>query len=184
MEDQSIIKLFFARSERAIRELDVQYGRLCRRLAANILQNEQDVEECVNDAYLAVWNRIPPEKPDPLASYVCRIVKNVSCKRQAVCKAKKRDTSYDIALAELEECLVGATGVEDALLAKELSAHINYFLEKLTQGDRILFVRRYWFGDSVKDIASMQQMSGNHVTVRLHRIRKRLKKYLEMEGLL
>ena len=181
MEDQLIIKLFFERSETAITELANKYGGLCASLAYNILKNEQDVEECVNDAYLAAWNAIPPETPNPLSAYICRITRNLSLKKYHLNTAKKRNNYYDLALEEIEGCLVGISNVEDEILVKELSAQINAFLEKLKEKDRIIFIQRYWFCDSAQEIAKKLGVSVNYVTVHLHRTRVKLKKYLEME---
>lgn len=184
LEDQLIIKLFFERSESAITELSCKYGGLCASLAYNILKNEQDVEECVNDVYLAAWNTIPPKTPDPLPAYICRITKNLSLKRYHLNTAKKRNNYYDLALDEIAECLEGISNVEDEILVKELSVQINTFLAKLKVKDRIIFIQRYWFCDSIQEIAHKLGVSANYATVHLHRTRTKLKKYLEMEGFL
>ena len=105
MEDKRIIDLFFARSELAIEALAAKYGALCSRIAENILGDSMDAEECVNDAYLGVWNSVPPQRPDPLRSFLCRIVRNLSISRYHANTAKKRNSSYDVALEELEGIL-------------------------------------------------------------------------------
>ena len=125
MEDQKIIELFFARSEQAIAQLQNKYGNRCLRVAGNILNNRLDAEECVNDAYLAVWNSIPPQKPNPLLTYVCHIVRNLSIKKYHANSALKRNSHYDIALDELEECIQTNETVENELAVKELAGAIN-----------------------------------------------------------
>lgn len=184
MEDQLIIKKFFERSEEAVRELSDKYGALCKGIAYRILGNEQDAEECLNDAFLAVWNNVPPESPDPLSAYVCRITRNISLKKYHANTAKKRNTQYDLALEELEECLAGDSSVEDEILAKELKQGINDFLPGLKKIDRIIFVKRYWFLESVSEIAESIGRNNNYVTVHLHRSRKKLENYLKQKGLI
>ena len=107
MDDEKIIELFFVRSEQAIKELDRKYGRKCHAVSYNILNNHQDAEECVNDAYLGAWNAIPPAKPDPLLAFVCKIVRNVSLKRYERNTAAKRNSRYDVSIEELGDCFYG-----------------------------------------------------------------------------
>lgn len=174
MEDKSIINLFFERSETAIAEVAGKYGKLCQSISYNILRNEQDAEECVNDTFLAAWNTIPPEKPDPLQAYICRITRNLSLKKYHANTARKRNNHYDVILEEIADCLESKIMVEDEILAKELVSQINAFLATLKVGDRVLFIRRYWYCDSVSEIAKNMNISVNTATVRLHRIRKKL----------
>lgn len=182
LEDSKIIDLFFARQEQAIVELSNNYGAVCSKIARNILSNSLDAEECVNDAYLGAWNTIPPKRPDPLSAYICRIVRNISIRRYHFNTAVKRNSFYDIALDELEECLASASSVEEEVSAKELSGLLDRFLETLDTENRVMFMRRYWYADSVSDIAENFHMSSNNVSVRLSRIRTRLKKFLRKEG--
>ena len=184
MEDSKIIALFLERSEQAVAELDRKYGAAARSTAVHILNDRLDAEECVNDAYLAVWNSIPPQRPNPLISYLCRIVRNLAVNRYHARTARKRNGSYDLALDELEECLPSSVNVETELEAKELTEAINRFLAALSREDRILFVRRYWYADSVSELASRTRSSPNRVSVRLFRLRERLRKSLTKEGLL
>ena len=183
MEDHEIIELFFARSEQAIAQLQSKYGRRCLRVAANILNNPLDAEECVNDAYLAVWNAIPPQRPEALPAYVCRIVRNLSIKKYHANSARKRDSRYDMALDELEECIQTGKAAEEQVAVKELAEAINQFLGTLSRENRVMFVRRYWFSDSVTDIAGMFRTSSRNVSLRLLRVRKGLKTHLEKEGI-
>lgn len=184
MEDSRIIQLFFERSEQAIAELSEKYGALCLKLADGILGDRLDAEECVNDAYLAVWNTVPPESPDPLISYLCRIVRNLALKKYHEKTAKKRDSRYDAALDELAEVLAAPASVEDEIEAKETAESIGRFLETLNPKDRILFVRRYWFADGIGELAEDFGLGRHAVSVRLSRIRKSLKKHLLKEGIL
>ncbi|MCD7785922.1 MAG: sigma-70 family RNA polymerase sigma factor [Oscillospiraceae bacterium] len=178
MEDEKIIRLFFERSESAIIELDRKYGSLCRSVSKNVLGSVEDASEAVNDTYLAVWNRIPPEKPENLLAYVLRIAKNQSLKILRYRSAQKRDSFYQVALDELEECLPGNSSVEAELDFKELSEAVDSFLETLSAENRVIFLRRYWFSDSLKDIAKLTGLTEKTVSVRLVRIRKKLKDYL------
>jgi RNA polymerase sigma-70 factor (ECF subfamily) len=182
MDDSKIIELFFERSEQAIVELSSKYGNICQKVAVNILKNIPDAEECVNDAYLGAWNTIPPQKPSPLLTYICRIVRNISIKRYHQNTAKKRNSYYDVARDELENCLPTATTVEDEVNANELSVFFDDFLDTLDKTNRVMFVRRYWFSDSISDIATMFNMDNRNITVRLSRTRKKLKQYLIEKG--
>lgn len=184
MTDTEIINLFFERSEQAITELARKHGSAVARVARNILGNEQDTEECVNDTYLGTWNAIPPTKPSPLRTFVCKIARNLATMKYHSNTAEKRNSQYDLALDELEEYLADNSSVEEAYDAKELAEAINGFMATLSYTDRFIFTRRYWYSDPVKDIAKMADSTTNSVTVRLFRIREKLRLYLEKEGLL
>lgn len=182
MEDKKIIDLFFERSENAIKELDLKYGKLFYNLSNNIVNNKQDAEECVNDAYLGAWNTIPPQKPNPLLSYICKIVRNISIKSYW---KNKKHSSYAISLDELEPFICGNSVTESEIEVKELTRIIEKFLDTLSKENRIIFIKRYWFCDSYKDIAEFMVFSEKNISVRLARIRQKLKKHLiEMEVLL
>ena len=183
LEDREIIGLFHERSEQAILELDRKYGAAVRKTAVNILNNRQDAEECANDTWLGAWRTIPPQKPDPLSAYVCRIARNLAIKRLRANTAAKRNGSYDLALDELEECIPSGEDPAADLEVKELTAAINRFLDGLGYEDRYLFVRRYWYADSVADIADQTHGSVNRCSVRLFRLREKLRKSLQKEGL-
>jgi len=184
LEDSKIIGLFFERSEQALEELNRKYGPAIRKTTANILNDRLDVEECINDTYLKVWNSIPPQRPNPLVSYVCKIAHNLAVNRYHANKAEKRSGNYALILDEMEDCIPSGTNVETEAEAKELAAAINRFLSTLSSEDRFLFVRRYWYADSVTDLAVMTNGSPNRISVRLFRIRERLRKTLVKEGLL
>lgn len=184
LEDEKIIELFFARSELAIRELDTKYGRVCHAVSYNILNDRQDAEECVNDAYLGTWNAIPPQRPNPLLAFVCVLVRRYSIMRYRANTAMKRNSSYDIAVSELEHCLKSSDDVENEVETKELAHIIEEFLDTLSHKNRILFMRRYWFADSYKNIAARTGLSEKNVSVRLARIRRQLREYLAGKGVL
>lgn len=179
--DERIIELFFQRSEEAIKKLDEKYGKVCRKLSLNILSSWQDAEECVSDAYLGIWNAVPPAKPDPLLAYLCRIVRNISLKRYYRNSAAKRNSVYDMAMEEIESSLPSLDTVEGQVEARELAHMIESFLETLSQKNRVIFMRRYWFSDTYEDIARRTGITRKNVSVRLTRIRRQLKEYL-MEG--
>ena len=178
IEDEKIIDLFFNRSEKAIQELDIKYGKVCHKLSYNILNNKQDAEECVNDAYLGAWNAIPPTRPNPLLSYIVKIVRNISLKIYWRKEAAKRSGHYKIALEEIEGYITDQKTVEDEIEARELARIIEEFLDTLTTENRVIFMRRYWFADSYKDIAELVGISEKNISVRLTRIREKMKQYL------
>ena len=178
MDDEAIIELFSAQSEQAIRELDEKYGKVCHSLAYNILHSRQDAEECVNDAYLGAWNAIPPAQPNPLLTYICKIVRNISLKIYYRKEAAKRSSHYTIAMEEIESCIADPNTVEAEIEAKELARIIESFLETLTVENRVIFMRRYWFSDSCKDIAEFVGLTEKNISVRLTRIRQKMKDYL------
>ena len=178
IDDEKIIDLFFERSEQGIRELDNKYGAVCHNLSYNIVNNRQDAEECVNDAYLGAWNAIPPARPNPLLSYIVKIVRNISLKIYWRKEAAKRSSHYTIALEEIEACIADQKTVEDEIEARELARIIESFLDTLTVENRVIFMRRYWFSDSYKDIAELVGLSEKNISVRLTRIREKMKQYL------
>ena len=182
MDDSKIIELFFERSEQAVIELSNKYGAICSKVADNILNNRLDSEECVNDAYLGVWNTIPPQRPNPLLSYVCRIVRNLALKKYHENTAQKRNSYYDVALDEIADCIPASFSVEDEIMAKEVAGVIDGFLETLDQQSRIMFIRRYWHADSIEEIAALLHKSKHYISVRLSRTRKALRQHLKKEG--
>lgn len=182
MEDEKIISLFFERSEQAIQELDKKYGKICSTISYSILNNRQDAEECVNDAYLGVWNAIPPARPNPLRAYLCKIVRNLSLKTYYRNEAAKRGSVYAVALQELEPFLSAPGTVETELEARQLARVIEAFLDTLTAENRVIFMRRYAFSDSYADIARCVGLSEKNVSVRLTRIRRQMRAYLTEKG--
>lgn len=178
MDDKTILALFQCRDERALAECGRKYGELCRRTALNILGNAEDAEECVNDTYAALWQSIPPACPQSLAAYACGVARNLAHKRYEHDHAARRRTNYAVSLDELAESLPD-TSAEGGHLAEAL----NGFLATLTPRERRAFVRRYWLGESIADVARDGGMSVAATKSLLHRLRGRLKKYLEKEGI-
>ncbi len=175
--DGAIIDLYFARDERAITETQRRYGRMCRRLAEGILHSPPDAEECENDAYLRVWNSIPPQRPQSLRAYLCRIVRNLALNRLRDLSASRRDRDLWISLEEVSECLP-AREEEPTLLAR----HLSDFLRTEEALDRKLFLGRYWYASSVKSLAEAHGLSPNAVSLRLYKTRARLRAYLHERG--
>ena len=179
--DEKILELLKSRSEHAIRELERKYGGTCMRVALNITASHQDAEECVNDAMLAVWNSVPPEEPDPLGAYVCRITRNIAVDKMRRETAQKRRTNHSAALDELADG-IGVDDVSESLSASELTAEINGFLARLDAESRIMFVRRYYYGDAVRDIAKRLRLPARAVSVKLFRVREKLGEILKEKG--
>ena len=184
LDDREIIALFYARSEQAIEELKKKHWAAVGRVAFNILNDPQDAEECVNDTYLGARNTIPPQNPEPLRTYVCKIARNLALKKLQSNQAVKRNSSYDAALDELADCLPSVETVESILDAKELSAAVNRFLDAVSYDDRYIFLRRYWYADTVTSIAAMMHWGAHRVSVHLSRTRKQLRNYLKKERML
>lgn len=184
MDDKQIIGLFFQRSEQAITQLKEKYGALCLSVARHILPDSRDVEECLGDVLLKVWNTIPPERPDSLAAYVSRISRNTALDRYSYNHAGKRSSALTNAFEELEGCLSSSFNVESLAQEKDFQRFINQFLRGLKKEHRIYFVRRYWYGESIAEIASAFQVSEEKIKSSLFRTRNQLKSALEMEGVL
>lgn len=178
MIDEQIIELFFERSEGAIHALDGKYGKVLHNLSYNILNDHLDAEECVNDSYLGVWNAIPPERPNPLLTFVCKIVRNISIKKYHAKTAIKRNSTYDVAMSEVANYILAPNNVEAEIETKELARLIENFLDTLSVENRVIFMRRYWFSDTYKDIAKRVGMTEKTVSMRLTRIRKQMREFL------
>lgn len=184
LDDSEIIDLFFKRSERAITELSSKYGRLCMTISMNILSQEQDAEECVNDSYLVAWNTIPPQKPNPLRSYICRIVRNQSINRWRYKNAKKRKSEYDLCLEELENVLSASGKIDDELNEKALVSYLEEFLDTLDPVNRMIFIRRFWFMDPYQAIAKRSGLREVTIRVRISRTKRSLKTFLVKKGVI
>ncbi len=181
MEDQSIIDLYFERSEEAIKETKEKYGHLLKSIALGILKSMPDAEECENDTYLKVWNIIPPQRPSIFSAFISKIVRNISLDRYDFIHAEKRGNGeVPILLDELSECIQGEEN--DFMEEAELSRIINAFLKNLKHDARNIFIRRYWFGDSVQEIASYSGYSKSKIKMSLMRSRNALKTVLTEEG--
>lgn len=182
MKDSDILDLYFARDERAIKETDKKYGRYCRTIAYNVFANDEDAEETVNDAYFGVWNCVPPQKPNIFSSFLGKITRNLALKKQREKAAQKRGGNTETVLLELCDCVPSGSNVEKELEAKELSAVIDSFLREIPEKERIVFMRRYWYMDSVSDICRVMGMREGSVRVMLSRTRKKLAERLAKEG--
>ena len=183
MRDEDIISLLFDRSEKGISAMDEKYGVACRRLSLNLVGNEQDAEECVNDAYFAVWNKVPPEKPNPLSAFLYKILRNLSLKKYREKKAKKRNGGFEELLDELEEFLPSAETTESRIEQKELTRVIEAFLDTLTPENRNVFLRRYWFAESYEQISKATGYSKSNVSMRLLRTKEKMMTYLTERGI-
>lgn len=181
MEDQKLLQLLNLRSDSAITALAKQFGDRLFRTAYNILGSREDAEEAVSDTYLALWNTIPPEQPQPLEGYVHRTGRNIALKKLRFLSAQKRSSQYDVSLDELSAILPGGS-MEEAMDARLLGQAMDRFLDTLPKLSRILFLRRYWYGDPVKELAKEFSITENALSVRLSRIRSQLKDYLIKEG--
>ncbi len=177
MNDPAIIELYFARDEQAIRETAAAYERYCMSISMGILGSAADAEECVNDAYLCLWQTIPPRRPPSLKVYLGRIVRNLSISRYRAAHRQKRNRDLEVSLSELEECIPLA---EDQ--SGELREHLEMFLRGLDPLDRRLFVGRYWHNYPSRTLADAHGLTVNAVHLRLMRVRERLRTYLEKEG--
>ena len=183
MEDRTIVKLLWQRAEAALTQVQHKFGPRLQQTAVNILGNVQDAEESVSDTYLEIWNTIPPHRPDPLAGFVYRIGRNLALDRLRYNMAQCRNTHYDLCIDDLQNYLP-AQALEEQMEARELGRAINRFLGTLKAEDRNLFLRRYWFGDEIREIAHFYGKKPNTVTVRLRRICEKLRQFLIREAIL
>lgn len=185
MEDSEILLLYWNRQERAIYETDLKYGPYCRSIARSIVQNSADAEECVNDTYLDAWNAIPPNRPAILSTFLGKITRRIAIDRcRILCAQKRGGGETALALDELDECIRGSCDVEQELQKKELTAAIRLFAQRLSTGERNVFLLRYWYVMPVASIAQQLGFTPSKVTAMLHRIREKLRKHLKKEGFL
>ena len=185
MEDGQIIDLLFQRDETAIRETEQKYHRYLYKVANSILGNHEDSEECVNDALLSAWNAIPPQRPAVLRIFLARLARNHAInKRKASLAGKRGSGEAALAIEELEECIPGNSDTESAVIAEELSQAIRMFVRGLPEREGNIFARRYFFAESVKEIAKRYGLTENNVSVILNRTRKKLREHLTESELL
>ena len=185
MDDQSIVALFWERSEQAIAETDRKYGAYCHSIAYHALANNEDAEESVSDTYMAAWNQLPPHRPSILATFLGKITRRISINRwKAKNTAKRGGGQITLTLEELDDCVDGKQNIERAYESHELVWAFNRFLETLPETERDVFLRRYWFFDSIADIAESFGFTQSKVTSMLYRTRGKLRKQLEKEGFL
>ncbi|MBE6978272.1 MAG: sigma-70 family RNA polymerase sigma factor [Ruminococcaceae bacterium] len=182
MEDEKIIELLFARNQQGLTYTAEKYGSLYKNTLRQALTDPQDVEECANDVLLSIWNTVPPTWPVHYPSYICRIARRIGINRFKFNTREKRNSQCAVLLSELEGCIPARSRAEDRHEAKALQQILNRFLRELEPQTRVLFIRRYFFLESVQDLADRFAVSPNFVSVRLHRARTALRKLLEKEG--
>lgn len=184
MEDHQIVELYWARSENAISATAEKYGRYCHSIAYNILRNKEDCEECVNDTYLKAWDNMPPRRPNKLSAFLGKITRNLSLHKYEQYHAKKRGAGQvALALDELSECIPASRNVEQAIEDLALAEIMNGFLAGLPAETRKIFVQRYWYLMSVKEIATDNHIGESKVKVTLFRTRESLRQFLEEGGI-
>lgn len=184
MEDKQIVDLFWERSESAISETQRKYGKYCYFIAHNILYNIEDSEECVNDTYMRAWNSMPQQRPSVLKTFLGKITRNLALNRYKALSANKRNSGQvPLALDELQECIPGEDNTANVVDDLALAEVFNCFLASLSKERRKVFMRRYWYLDSIKEIAADFSMSESKVKMSLMRSRNELKSLLEMEGI-
>ena len=185
MEDSFIVDLYWRRDEQAIAETERKYGGACEGIARRFLPAAEDAEEIVQDAYLSLWNTIPPQRPEHFAAYLFRTVRNAAFSRFRADSAQKRGGGeFDLVLDELKDTIASGDSVEAECERKEFAAAVNQFLCTLSADDRNIFVCRYWLFASIADIASRFKCSQSKVKTSLFRTRQKLRLYLSKEGLL
>lgn len=182
MEDAKIIELYYARNEFAITETERKFGKMLFSIAMNILSSHEDSEETVNDTYGRAWNSIPPQKPESLGAWLGRITRNLSISRWRMNRAQKRN-GIEVMLSELEECIPSFEDTEKEFEAKEITAVLNRWLGSLEKEERMLFVRRYWYGDGIAMLAEKAGIPPKKLSSKMFRLRKSLKDSLEKEGI-
>ncbi|MDR2502170.1 MAG: sigma-70 family RNA polymerase sigma factor [Oscillospiraceae bacterium] len=183
MDDRELIALFFARQESAIERTSSKYRSYCSKIARNILRSEEDAEECVADTWLRAWNSIPPARPDNFAAYIGKITRNLALNRLEARSAARRGGGVEpLALDELSDILSGGGAPFDETELRRLTEAINVFLQTLDKAARLAFVRRYWLGDGISEIARLLDASDSKIKSMLLRARRKLKKHLETEG--
>lgn len=183
MEDYMILDLFWARSEKAVTETSAKYGKFCTGISMQILHSEPDAEECVNDTWLHAWNSIPPSRPSILKAYLGKITRNLSLDRWKRNTAQKRGGSQvELMLEELGDCIPSVDSVQVEVETKAIAEIISRFLKEQQEMSRWLFVRRYWYGDSITELSQKSKMTESYVKTHLFRLRQKLKQRLEEEG--
>ena len=177
LDDEAIVALYFARDERAIAETERKYGHMCMNVSMGILHSRPDAEECLNDTYRRLWEAIPPARPQSLANYVLRVMRNLSLDRLRRLSAYRRDRALTVSFEELEACIPVREELEG-----EVSRLVSDFLRTRSDTDRRLFLGRYWYNLSVKELARQWGLTANAVSSRLRRTRESLRAYLEAGG--
>ena len=184
MDDQAIIALYWSRDQQALNESQQKYGPLCFRLSENILASREDAEECVSDTWLRAWDTMPPQRPDSLRAYLSRICRNLSLDRWRARKARKRGEGLEVLLEELEDCVPASPSAEAEAEGREITRCIDFWLSTLKAGDRTVFLRRYWYGQQVQELAKQEGCTAQKMAQRLYRLRQSLRKALEQEDIM
>ena len=183
VEDKQIIDLYWARAETAISETAKKYGRYCHSIAFNILHSHEDSEECVNDTFFNAWRAIPPQRPSKFAAFLGTITRHLSLNRWEQYNAEKRGCGQvPLVLEELSDCIPASENVEQVVDDLALTELLNRFLGTLSTDSRKIFMRRYWYMNTIKEIAKGYSMSESKVKMSLLRSRNELKQLLEKEG--
>lgn len=184
MDDKRIVEMIYENNEEGLHAAEKKYRGLCHSIAANILTEDSDCEECVNDALLALWNNIPPEKPDNLCAYIARLVKNLALKRTRSNNMWKRRANYKAAGDELLELIPEGMSLAEEYEVKKIGEVVNKFLAKLPERDRNVFIMRYWYRDTVPEVSQRMKVSESLVKSLCDRLRKRLREELAKEGII
>ncbi len=182
MDDRQIIDMYFRRDQDAILHTQEKYGSYCYKIAFNILNNFEDSNECVNDTYIETWNAIPPHRPTIFSAFLAKITRRLSISMLRKNTALKRNTNNDLCFDELNECISENSQVYDNIEVEELKVIIEKFLVKRSKDERNMFICRYFYGDSIKDISKQFNFSIAKVKTALHRSRQALKEHLIKEG--
>lgn len=180
LEDEQILDLYWARSDTAIGETSIKYGGKLQRLSERMLPIEEDAEECVSDTYLGAWNTIPPQRPEHFFAFLAKLCRNIACNKLDWLHAAKRHAETVSLTDELAQCIPDSTTNREQE-NRELSEALNRFLGTLPQESRVIFMRRYWFMDSVAEIASRYGIGESKVKTSLFRTRQKLRAFLEKE---
>lgn len=183
MDDIRIVELYWERKEEAIKETSLKYGGLCTHIARNILSSYEDSEECVNDTYFAVWNAIPNERPNRFSAFVSRITRNLALKKYEYISAAKRNPTAITSLEELGDCVSGRESLESEVESRRIENTIDKFLWRQGEEKRNIFIRRYWYFDSIESICGSTGFTQSKVKSMLYEMRQKLRKYLESEGI-
>lgn len=183
MDDNKIVELYWERREEAIKETALKYGRLCTHIAKNILLSCEDSEECVNDTYFAVWNAIPNERPNRFSAFISRITRNLALKKYEYISAAKRNPIAITSLEELGDCVSGTESPESGIESRRIEITIDKFLWRQSEEKRTVFIRRYWYFDSIENICENTGFTQSKVKSMLYEMRRKLRKYLESEDI-
>ena len=182
MDDRSIVDLYLQRDETAVKETQTKYGSYCYTIANNILSIHEDAEECVNDTLVSAWNKIPPIIPKSLKAFLGKLVRDISLSRYRANHAQKRYGGLEVMLDELEECIPSEFDVQEKLDQQNLDDLINDWLGSLSHVDRVLFIKRYYCGETVKNLAKLQVCTENQMAQRMLKLRNSLKSFLISKG--